>query len=543
VGKTITADENETARDDRKLESTLRDLVDSISAAKGEGFFRLLAQNLARALHVDFALVGELAPAREDSIKTLAICAGGRIEENFEYSLKGTPCATVVGRQACVYPRDVQGSFPEDEMLRQMGVEAYAGTPLFDSAGDPLGLLVVLSRRPFASPELTLSILEIFGWRASTELERTRAARELRRSRQTQAALLDAIPDLILRVGQDGVIRDFNLPQAGFPSIVPSEGLIGMHVRRMLPEAQAKKCLEHLQQALRTGETQVCRFELEIADSTRRFEARIVRRYPDEVLTIVRDDTERARVEEQILHTQKLESLGVLASGVAHDFNNLLMGILGYAGLALAKLPDDSPARNNIERVQTTAQRAAALTNQMLVYSGKAPAAVSPNDLSLLIESSLPLIKTSVGSRAKLVCNLAPGLPLVACDGNQVRQLIVNLTTNASEALPHGGTVTIETGVTEATAETPGHNVLRDRVPPGPYVYLEIADDGEGMSAETRSKIFDPFFTTKFVGRGLGLAAVLGIVRSHGGGILLDTAPGHGTRFRVLLPASRATSA
>jgi len=267
-----------------------------------------------------------------------------------------------------------------------------------------------------------------------------------------------------------------------------------------------------------------------------------VRRYDDEVLAIVRDVTERTRVEEQILHMQKLESLGVLAGGVAHDFNNLLMGILGYAGLALTKLPLDAPARNNIERVQSTAKRAAALTDQMLAYSGKGQFVIEPSDLSSLIETSLPLIKTSVGSRAELVHRLAPDLPLVACDVSQIRQLMVNLVTNAAEALDSTGTVTLTTGILEATEQELSRNALRDRLAPGRFVFLKVEDTGSGKDAETRSKIFDPFFTTKFIGRGLGLAAVLGIVRAHGGGILLDTAPGRGTRFRVLLPLTRVAA-
>jgi signal transduction histidine kinase len=538
MGQMRLQEANKGAREDWQLESTLRDLVDSISTVTAESFYGRLTEQLRKALHVDFAMVGELSRSGERAIETLAVHADGRVEENFEYELEGTPCASVVDGTICIYPRNVQGLFPGDEMLREMGVEAYAGVPLRDSSGSPLGLLVVLGRKPFERPDLLLSMLEIFGWRASTELERTRTQRELEQSRETQTALLDAIPDLIVRVGPDGVVRDFNLPRSGFPSIVPTEGMIGLHIRNMLPGPQAEKCFEHVKEALRTGETQVCAFDLDVGGSTRRFEARIVRRFSDEVLTIVRDDTDRARVEEQILHTQKLESLGVLAGGVAHDFNNLLMGILGYAGLALGKLPHGSPARNNVERVQTTAQRAAELTNQMLAYSGNGHFVIAPCDLSGLIESSLPLIKTSVGSRAELVSELAPNLPQIACDENQIRQLVVNLTTNASEALTGSGTVTVSTGVTEATEETLGRNALRDRIAPGTYVYLEVADTGAGMSAETRSKIFDPFFTTKFIGRGLGLAAVLGIVRSHGGGILLDTAPQRGTRFRVLLPTA-----
>ena len=250
-----------------------------------------------------------------------------------------------------------------------------------------------------------------------------------------------------------------------------------------------------------------------------------------------RSEQERRRLEAQIQHVQKLESLGVLAGGIAHDFNNLLVGMLGHAGLALADLPPDSPARHRIQQIETCALRAAELTNQMLAYSGKAPFVVQPTDLNAVVQEMADLLQTAVGKRAALQLRLTADLPAVLADGVQLRQVVMNLITNASDAIgERGGTISVATGVMHATRAYLEEACVGTPAEAGEYVYIEVADDGCGMDADTRARIFEPFFTTKFTGRGLGLAAVLGIVRGHRGSVHLDTATGRGTTFRVIFP-------
>lgn len=259
---------------------------------------------------------------------------------------------------------------------------------------------------------------------------------------------------------------------------------------------------------------------------------------------ILRDITERRQLEAQVRHTQKLESLGVLAGGIAHDFNNLLMGILGNAGLALMEVPDDSPARDSVEKIETAALRAADLTNQMLAYSGKGKFIVQPVSLSQLVEEMTHLLDTVISKKTKIRYNFLEDLPLVEGDATQLRQVIMNLITNASDAIGDAsGTITVKTGVFRIDEEYLTETYLDDDLPIGDYVYLEVTDSGCGMDQATISKIFDPFFTTKFTGRGLGLAAVLGIVRSHHGAIKVYSEPGIGSTFKVLLPAVGGTQA
>jgi PAS domain S-box-containing protein len=253
-----------------------------------------------------------------------------------------------------------------------------------------------------------------------------------------------------------------------------------------------------------------------------------------------RDVTERKRLEEQLRQTQKLESIGVLAGGVAHDFNNLLTGVLGNAHLALDALPPEHPASSYIADVAKAAESAASLTQQLLAYSGKGRFVIEPMDLSDLTRRLMSLVRTSIPSGVQLQLDLAADLPAVEGDPGQLQQLVMNLVINAAESIGEGrgGAVRVATGLQVLEEEHLPATLDAVQVPPGHYVFLQVQDNGAGMDPEIRSKIFDPFFTTKFSGRGLGLSAVLGIVRGHRGAIQLESVPGQGTTFRVLFPPS-----
>jgi PAS domain S-box-containing protein len=264
------------------------------------------------------------------------------------------------------------------------------------------------------------------------------------------------------------------------------------------------------------------------------------------LLTVSRDITERRRLEEErrrmeerVQHAQKLESLGVLAGGVAHDFNNLLVGILGNASFALMDLTPEHPAWESVRQIEAAARRAADLTAQILTYSGRARAAMRPVDLSWLVREMSPLLEPAVSRKARLEYDLAEGLPPFLGDPGQLRQVLMNLLMNASDALEgNRGVIRVRTAVVELGRDTLSGAALGSDLPAGDYLLLEVVDTGSGMDEETLRRIFDPFFTTRFTGRGLGLAAVLGIVRAHGGGILVRSVPGEGSAFQVIFPES-----
>ena len=250
---------------------------------------------------------------------------------------------------------------------------------------------------------------------------------------------------------------------------------------------------------------------------------------------------ERERIENRLQETQKLESLGILAGGVAHDFNNLLTGILGNASLARMDTPEDSPVQKNLEAIEKTSRRAAELCKQMLAYSGKGRFVVQRLDLSEIVEDTAQLIRPSISKNATVEFDLARELPAILADATQMRQIIMNLVINASDALGDAaGLIRIRTGLKHADAAYLAGTTHSPNTPPGDYVFLEISDTGCGMSADTRRKIFNPFFTTKFTGRGLGLAAVLGIVRGHGGALKVASEVGQGSTFTLLLPSTGA---
>ncbi len=252
-----------------------------------------------------------------------------------------------------------------------------------------------------------------------------------------------------------------------------------------------------------------------------------------------RERLEEQRFEARLQHTQKLESLGVLAGGIAHDFNNLLVGMLGNAGLALLELPQNSPARPAVEQIETAARRAAELTHQLLAYSGIGRFVVEPVDLSKLVSEMLDLLEVSISKKAELQCSFDEALPMIRADASQLRQVIMNLITNASDALEEKpGVVTLRTGSLIVDREFLEDTWASEAVPEGCYVFLEVTDTGRGMDASVKERMFDPFFTTKSTGRGLGLASILGIVRGHKGLIRVDSELGIGTAIKVLMPVS-----
>ena len=223
----------------------------------------------------------------------------------------------------------------------------------------------------------------------------------------------------------------------------------------------------------------------------------------------------RINLEKQLLHAQKLESLGVLAGGIAHDFNNILMVIMGNADLALMRMNPESPAIDNLHKIEQAAARAADLAKQMLAYSGKGKFVIENLDLNRLLEEMLHMLEVSISKKTELRLNLAPNLPSVEADATQMRQIVMNLVINASEAIGEkSGVIAVSTGCVDCDKNYLEKVWLEENLTAGLYVYLEIADTGCGMDNETQVKLFDPFFTTKFTGRGLGMAAVLGVCRA-----------------------------
>lgn len=310
-----------------------------------------------------------------------------------------------------------------------------------------------------------------------------------------------------------------------------------------------------LLEPLRAGELEARRFETE-------HERKNGSRYPVEVslelaseppvfVAVVLDiserkqaEAERRRLEEQLKRAQRLESLGILASGLAHDFNNLLLGIQGNTELAHGVLGEQSPARRFLQRAETATRRAAELVKQMLACAGAANAEVEEFDLNEIVRELAILLGASVSKKTRIALELADGALLMRGDPTQIRRIVVNLITNADQALgAESGTVTVATQRLEATRELLDALRPDEALPEGSYLSLTISDTGCGIPEDVRERIFDPFFTTKPTGSGLGLSAVHGIVRSHAGALELESESSRGTTFRILLPAAGSAAA
>ncbi|HVP38554.1 MAG TPA: response regulator [Candidatus Saccharimonadales bacterium] len=527
----------------------IRTIIEGVAAETGESFFHCLAEHLARALQADFTVIGELAAGPRETIRTVAVCAGGTRAGNLTYDLAGTPCENVVGRGVSSYPRGVADLFPDDSLLRELGVEGYVGVPLFDSHHRPLGNMVALFRRPLEDPGLAEAILQVFSTRTAAEIERRRTEQALRESEDLLRATLESTADGILVVDNDRRVTHAN---ARFAELwrIPEELMARHDDTRLLafvvdqlqdPEAFLAKVHE----LYGTDRTDFDTLHFKDGRVFERYSCPLVRAggvcgrvwsFRD-MSRRHRAEEERRSLEAQMQQAQKLESLGVLAGGVAHDFNNLLTAILCNADLALAQLPEIHPSRRAVSAVVKTSQRAADLCRQLLAYSGGGRFVLRAVNLSELVREVAHLLEISISKKAELHYDFQAHLPPVAADAGQLCQVLMNLILNASEALEgQEGTITVSTRAVDAE-QAAADRAPGSPLPEGALVCLEVRDTGCGMDAETQARIFDPFFTTKFTGRGLGLAAVLGIVRGHGGAIRIESRPGQGTAFRIYLPA------
>ena len=295
---------------------------------------------------------------------------------------------------------------------------------------------------------------------------------------------------------------------------------------------------------IRSGNNPTCRWIL--VDAVPEFRSGKSR--PHQVFTSFTDITHQRQAEEQRLHlerqmqeTRRLESLGVLSGGIAHDFNNLLTAILGHTELLLNDLPPTASARSDLDAIKQGCGRAAELCRQMLAYSGQGRYVMESLHLSQVADTAVQMLQHGLSRQTRLERQWAAPVPLFRGDANQICQAIQNLVHNASEAMDdRAGVIRLSSGCMHGSPQSLGEDWHYDSFVDGDYVWLEVSDTGGGMNAETLARVFEPFFTTKFTGRGLGLPAVLGIVKGHRGAIRIQSAPGKGTTVRVLFPAITA---
>ena len=468
-------------------------------------------------------------------------------------------CATAFTTGEMVIVKDAQATEQGEmcETARRFGIRSCWSIPIRAGKSEIVGTFALSTRVPRAPTANEILLLEAAAHLGAIAMVHSDAKAELLRQKDLFRAILDGIEDPIFV--KDKNLR-YMLANAAFErtpdplprkervvELRPAEGVvdsqvdvIGLDDHDLYPAGLAARLHKADSEILATGRSR--HYEETIDNQPRDKRTFLIRKSPLQVnegkpsgiIGIARDITDLRKAEEAVRQSQKLESLGVLTGGIAHDFNNILTAILGNADYALSEPKIDPVAKSSLEVIRRAARRAAELTHQMLAYAGKADTDKRLVYLPELLEEVLELLHSSMSKQAELTTVIDDELPGVCADAAQIRQLMMNLVTNASEAL-NGNPGTVRIGM--KVLELPLSNA--QNLAPGRYVQLSVQDDGQGMDVETRSKIFDPFFTTKFSGRGLGLAAVQGIVRGHQGIIEVESEIDQGTTFTILLPGSR----
>ncbi len=402
-------------------------------------------------------------------------------------------------------------------------IDARVGRYL-DTAGNPAGLVGI-------SHDIT---------------ERKQAEEELFQSRARLKSILDAIPDAVFLVAETGIVSEVfsSRPQI---LVRPPQELGGARMEELAPPNVLESVQPVLQRVATNLRPESVTVEGDFEGEHRHFDLLVAPDTPSGWIVVVTEITARVqaetKLERRMQQAQKLESLGLLAGGIAHDFNNLLTGILGFADLARDGTPPELPASRHLSEIETSARRAAELCRQLLAYAGRGKFISQPVALSDVVAEMYELLSAVISKRARFELQLASNLPAIEVDPSQMRQVVMNLITNASDAVDAtGGEVFLRTGQCEIDNLVEVGTFVSGEATPGNYVFLEVRDTGCGMTPEVAALVFDPFYSTKPSGRGLGLAAVIGIVRAHRGMIRLASHPGQGSCFTVYMPASRLSA-
>ncbi|HUP95076.1 MAG TPA: PAS domain S-box protein [Burkholderiales bacterium] len=527
----------------KRTQDALTKAALAVSSAQGASVFQELVRYLATILEVDGALIAE--PCEDgSSMRVHALFFDGEVQQNFEYPSAGSPCAGVVGQSFKIYSSGVRETFPGDVEFEKLKIESYAGFPLTDGSGKPIGLISVLSRAPMSNAEFIESILKIFAVRAAAELERLRSEETLRRSEASYRAIFEASEDAIFIHDWDtGAVIDVNRRACEVTGYTYEE-------MKRISVAELSSG-EHPY----TGEEAAKRIEEAKSGNPVRFEWRRRRKdgslHWDEVVlrpaviagerrivAFTREITERKHAEQALRQAQKMEALGHLTGGIAHDFNNLLTSIMGYITLAAdhPAAAGDAKLGKYLDQAGASCGRARDLIQQMLTFSRGQRGQPRPVSLQALVEQSVGLFGPSLPATIAIEKQLEAEVPAVMLDPVHLDQILLNLCLNARDAMSGSGAIRLSIAASARCGDV--CTACRQHAS-GEFVELTVEDSGHGIAPEIIDRIFEPFFSTKEVGKGsgMGLASVHGIVHETGGHIVVDSTPGRGTRFRVLFPA------
>ncbi|RYD20746.1 MAG: GAF domain-containing protein [Verrucomicrobiaceae bacterium] len=508
-------------------------VAQAVSTGTGSEFFDLLTMNMVEAMGGIGGGIGKHDPVL-NAIDTISFVMNGKLMDSVHYALDGTPCHNVTAGELCIFESGVQQLFPDDHMLVEMGIEAYAGVPLFHQNGGVAGIMMVLFEEPMRDTALVHSTLKIFAARAAAELDRQQADARIRE----QASLLDKAQDAILVRDLDHNITYWNKSAERLYGWTAAEA-VGRSVKELLYRDTGAFGQAH-EHTLRAGEwvgemSQIDKRGRDLSIEGRWTLVRDEDGAPVSVFVINTDISEHRKLEQQFLRAQRMESIGTLAGGIAHDLNNILAPISMAIELLKMRSPD-SRSSELLDTISGSAHRAADMVRQVLSFArGMEGRRVEVHPRQLIAEIEI-ILRDTVLKQIELEVRAGRELWVVQGDPTQLHQVLLNLCVNARDALTHGGHISISADNVMIDGSFAAINL---EATAGPHVCIRVTDDGEGIPQDIIDRIFDPFFTTKSVGKGtgLGLSTSLAIVKSHGGFIRVESRSGLGTTFKVYLPA------
>lgn len=520
----------------RLTETALRLISTSLSTVSGQEYFDTLVRLVGTLLGVGSVVLGEIVDDTRSRIRTRAFLENHRLAENFEYDIAGMPVESVISNRAGIYAEDAKDTVPEPSWLSRLGIESYAVVLLRDTDGQAIGHLAAMSTRPIANPELAKSILELFATSAAAELQRVRLEARFR-------DLFEYSPDGLIMANGNGKIVQVNrtaetmfgysrseivgeLVEVLIPENFRSQhtGLRQRYVSMPLPREMAQRRM-NLMARRKDGST----FPVEINLSPIRLGDAI------SVVASIQDISERVSIEQQLRHVQKMEAIGEMTGGLAHDFNNLLAVIITNLEMISQRAPSDPITHRMIARAVEASERSGQMIQRLLAFSRKQSLTPKVIDLNALILRVRDMIAKPLGEEIEIGLAICEDLWLCQADAAQVESAIINLAINARDAMPDGGTLTIESDNIVLGRNSP---MIGATAKPGEYVMLAVADTGTGMAPDVLARCIEPFFTTKDIGKGsgLGLSMVFGLANQSGGYLDIASLPGHGTTVRIYLP-------
>jgi PAS domain S-box-containing protein len=517
----------------KRLESAVVKVASSVSAATGDHFLKQLARGMAEAVGAQAGFVAQFLPGEPLTARTLAAVVEGRMMDSFTYVIKDTPCETLRNSGSCVIARGVAPLLPPG--LEALNAQGYVGWRLDSSTGEPLGQLSVVFREPLQETDFITSTIQIFAARAASEMERNQTDARVR----DQAALLENAREAIIERDLEHRILLWNRGAERLYGWTAAEA-VGRSATELLfkdpaPVIAAVKAT--VTEGSWDGELhQVNKQEQPLIVEAHFTLVRDASGNPKSILSIGTDITERKNMEEQFFRAQRLDSIGTLASGLAHDLNNILAPIMMCAPMLRMGLPP-AEFESLLRGIEISAERGAQIVRQVLTFGRGVQGERAPLQIGKIIQEIVQIAGETFPKSIRIEPSIAPDLSGIMGDITQWHQVLMNLCVNARDAMADGGVLRVTADNlavdTHYASMTPG-------LAEGPHVIIEVSDTGAGIPPDVVSRIFDPFFTTKAVGKGtgLGLSTVLGIVRNHGGAISVDTHPGLGTTFRILIPST-----